>query len=147
MLFITNIIVPGILNFFAFYYITKKVVFKTSDIPPILLSLVFTVVSMPFGPIMMYISPLIIAFLGMGSWATRIIFLNIVYVVRFFILPLATSPEKIAVRQLFFYFLPAILGFMTVIKTGNPISTWILRIIYLVLVYWLWNQVIPMLYV
>lgn len=89
---LTNVILPFGFGAYAFYlFLGKLRIFGTGGIVNTLLALVLSLLTLRLGQMSLFISIPAIVFWGMESWINRMIFVALVLLLFFYLLPYLTT--------------------------------------------------------
>jgi hypothetical protein len=136
-LFVISVLIPVILNALAFYFILRRVVFKSSLVPAAILASVLAILAMPIGSIVIYLSPLIIVMLGIQRWPNRIIILDVFYTLVLLILPELSKMAFPPLTTVALWLVPAMFGVVA------SMQTWKSRIIFIAVIIGIWWFLLP----
>jgi hypothetical protein len=87
-LLLTNVILPFGFGAYAFYlFLNKLRIFGEGGIVNTLLALVLSLLTLRLGQISLFITIPMIAFFGIESWVSRLIFIALIFLLFFYLIP------------------------------------------------------------
>jgi hypothetical protein len=92
-LILTYVILPFLFNSYAFYiFLNNKLkIFTRTGIVNVILACILSLMIIRLGQVSLFVSIPIIAFFGIQSWTMRIIFIALMLLLFFYLIPLISS--------------------------------------------------------